>query len=54
MSELSMIGFDMNGNRSGSFNEKTFSFEIEDYPKAGIYKIEFAGCETTFDMKICE
>ncbi len=30
------------------------SFEIEDYPKAGTYKIEFAGYETTFEMKIYE
>ena len=53
-SEVSMIGFDINGNRSGSFNEETISFEIEDYPKAGTYKIEFAGYETTFEMKIYE
>lgn len=53
-SEVSMIGFDINGNRSGSFNEETISFEKEDYPKAGTYKIEFAGYETTFEMKIYE
>lgn len=53
-SKVSMIGFDMNGNRSGSFNEKTISFGIEDYPKAGTYKIRFAGYETTFEMKIYE
>ncbi|MGN0375634.1 MAG: hypothetical protein ACI4EN_09060, partial [Butyrivibrio sp.] len=48
----SMIGFDINGNRSGTSNEKTISFQIEDYPKAGTYKIGFAGYETTFEMKI--
>lgn len=53
-SKLSMIGFDMNGNRSGSFNEETISFGIDDYPKAGTYKIRFAGYETTFEMKIYE
>lgn len=53
-SKVSMIGFDINGNRSGSFNEETISFEIEDYPKAGTYKIGFAGYETTFEMKIYE
>ncbi|MGN0470339.1 MAG: hypothetical protein ACI4GV_05430 [Acutalibacteraceae bacterium] len=52
--ECSMIGFDINGNRFGTFNEKTISFQTEDYPKAGTYKIEFAGYETTFEMKICE
>lgn len=51
-SKVSMIGFDINGNRSGSFNEKTIPFETEDYPKAGTYKIEFAGYETNFEMKI--
>lgn len=50
----SMIGFDINGNHFGTFNEKTISFQIEDYPKAGTYKIGFAGCETTFEMKIYE
>lgn len=50
--ECSMIGFDINGNRFGTFNEKTISFQTEDYPKAGAYKIGFAGYETTFEMKI--
>lgn len=52
--KCSMIGFDINGNRSGAFNEKTISFQIEDYPKAGTYKIRFADYETTFEMKIYE
>ena len=52
--EFSMIGFDINGNCFGTSNEKTISFETEDYPKAGTYKIEFAGYETTFEMKIYE
>ena len=49
--EFSMSGFDINGNRSGFCNEQTITFQIEDYPKAGTYKIGFAGYETTFEMK---
>ena len=52
--EFSMSGFDINGNRSGFCNEQTISFQIEDYPKAGTYKIGLAGYETTFEMKIYE
>lgn len=52
--KFSMIGFGINGNCSGTSNEKTFSFQTEDYPKAGTYKIWFAGYETTFEMKIYE
>lgn len=52
--KYSMIGFDINGNRSGTSNEKTIFFQREDYPKAGTYKIGFAGYETTFEMKIYE
>ena len=50
--KYSLIGMDIKGNRSGALNEKTISFQIEDYPKTGTYKIEFAGYETTFEMKI--
>ena len=52
--EHSLIGIDINGNRFGSYNEKKIAFPIEDYPKAGTYKIGFAGYETTFEMKIYE
>ena len=51
---FSMIGMSINGIMSGPSNEKKFSFQREDYPKAGTYKIEFAGYETTFEMRICE
>lgn len=53
-SRVSMAGFDINGNRSGAFNEEPISFEIEDYPRAGTYKLEFAGYETSFEMKTYE
>ena len=52
--KFSMIGMSINGIMSGPSNEKKFSFQREDYPKAGTYKIEFAGYETTFEMRICE
>ncbi|MGN0628569.1 MAG: hypothetical protein ACI4IW_02945 [Oscillospiraceae bacterium] len=50
--KYSMSGMSINGYISGPLNEKTIPFELEDYPKAETYKIEFAGCETTFEMKI--
>ena len=50
--KYSMSGMSINGYISGPLNEETIYFETEDYPKAGTYKIEFAGCETTFEMKI--
>lgn len=50
--KYSMSGMSINGYISGPLNEETIHFETEDYPKAGTYKIEFAGCETTFEMKI--
>ncbi|MDD6489772.1 MAG: hypothetical protein PUG48_08155 [Clostridia bacterium] len=50
--EYSLIGIDINCNRFGTFNEKTISFQTEDYLKAGTYKIRFAGYETTFEIKI--
>ena len=52
--KFSMIGMSINGIMSGPSNEKKFSLQREDYPKAGTYKIEFAGYETTFEMRICE
>ena len=54
MSKCSMIGFNINGNRSGAFNETTIFFQIKDYPKEGTYKIRYAGYETVFEMKIYE